>query len=120
MLRRFRFFGIGFFISVIAVSFFWSKKRVQFDYGPDARTLKSITYRKKSYSPKLLKLIKGATDSITEVRMNHILMTGDVNFGKSKQHETPAKYWVESQYKNEKLILWVERTDSTAYIKLME
>lgn len=114
MLRRLRFFGIGFMISIIAVAFFWSKKRVQFDYGMDARTLKSITYRKKSYSPEVTKLIDSKNiDSI----MNIILMQGDVNFSKSKQHEKPAKYWVETTYKNKPITLWIERADSTAYIK---
>jgi hypothetical protein len=117
MLRRFRFFGIGFIISLFAVSFFWSKKKVQFDYGMDARTLKSITYRQKNYSPDLLKLIQGENDSITNARMNEILMQGDVDFGKSKQHEKPAKYYIVSNYNNEKLILWIERGDSTASIK---
>ena len=114
MLRRLRFFGIGFIISLMATFFFWSKKKVQFDYGMDARTLKSITYRKKILDDKLKTLI---TEDNKDSIMNIILMHGDVNFGKSRQHEKPAKYWVESNYKNQKLILWVERGDSIATIK---
>ncbi len=115
MLRRLRFFGIGFLISIMAVGFFWSKKKVQFDYGMDARTLKSITYRKKIYSDEIQQLI---TEKNIDSVMNSILMRGDVNFGKSKQHEKPAKYWVESTYKAKKVVFWVVRNDSTATIEL--
>ena len=41
---------IGVFISAIGVYFFWQKKKATFDYGMDARTLKTIRIRKRIYS----------------------------------------------------------------------
>ncbi|MEN8879874.1 MAG: DUF4258 domain-containing protein, partial [Polaribacter sp.] len=50
LLKRIGYFLVGVSISSIGVYFFWQKKNASFDYGMDARTLKTIRIRERIFS----------------------------------------------------------------------
>ena len=84
---------IGVFISAIGVYFFWQKKKATFDYGMDARTLKTIRIRKRIYSENAQKAM--LEFNIDTLKIATILNDGDVNFGQSKPRQKPcAEYHV--------------------------
>ena len=115
-LKRFGYFFIGLSLGAIAVFFFWKQKKVTFDYGMDARTLKTIRIREKIYSPEAQHTLN--INQLDSVAINYILNNGDVNFGKSEQREKPcAKYMIEGDYKGKSIDLWIIRCDSTSTIQ---
>jgi hypothetical protein len=111
LLKRIGFYMIGVALGTLAVAFFWKNKNVTFDYGMDARTLKSIRTKKRLFSNEAMETIQ--LHKIDTSKISFILKNGDVNFGKSKPRLRPcAEYYVTS----EKLDLYVIRCDSTATI----
>ena len=50
LFKRFIYYLIGVSLGSILVYFIWKGKEVSFDYGMDARTLKSIRTKKLHYS----------------------------------------------------------------------
>lgn len=103
---------IGLALGTLAVSFFWKNKKVSFDYGMDARTLKTIRIKKRLFSNNALKTIK--LHKIDTSQISRTLKKGDVVFGKSKPRQKPcAEYYITG-----KLIdMYVIRCDSTATIE---
>lgn len=111
LLKRFGIYLFGVALGIPIVIFFWKKKNVSFDYGMDARTLKTIRIRKRIFSEEAKNSMK--TYNIDTAQISTLLKTGDVNFGKSKPRQKPcAEYLVTS----EKLDVYVIRCDSTATI----
>lgn len=111
LLKRFGYFFIGLALGSIAVLFFWQKKKVTFDYGMDARTLKTIRVRERLFSDEAKQSM--LLYQIDSVKINTILNTGDVNFGKSKPRQRPcAEYYVTSDIAD----LYIIRCEKTATI----
>ncbi|SNR15702.1 DUF4258 domain-containing protein [Tenacibaculum jejuense] len=111
LLKRIGFYLVGVALGTLAVSFFWKNKKVSFDYGMDARTLKSIRIKKRLFSDSAKSVMQ--LNNIDTAQVSTVLKTGDVDFGKSKARLKPcAEYYVTS----EKLDLYVIRCDSTATI----
>lgn len=111
LLKRFGFYLIGLTLGSVAVLFFLKNKKVSFDYGMDARTLKSIRIRKRLFSKSAEKTMN--THNIDTSKISTILKVGDVNFSKSKPRKKPcAEYLVT----NENIGLYIIRCDSTSTI----
>jgi len=111
LLKRFGYYFIGLALGSIGVIFFWKKKKVSFDYGMDARTLKTIRIRKRLFSNEALKMMD--LHKIDTAQISNALKYGDVNFGKSKPRLKPcAEYYVTY----ETFDLYVTRCDSTATV----
>ncbi len=119
-LRRFSYFLLGLTIGVLVVNFFFSKKKIEFDYLPNARTLKSI--RSKPY-------IKYSPEALTYMAHHHIDTTqvlslfyyGKVNFKKSELKTEPCKtYFIEPTDKSAPFSIKVERCDSVSTVKIIE
>ncbi len=115
LLKRFGYYLIGLSLGCIVVLFIWKGKEVRFDYGPDARTLSSIRKKALVYSEKAESSMRAI--KIDTAAINSILLTGDVDFGKSNQRKKPcAEYFITGTYKDTNLDLWVIRCDSIATI----
>lgn len=115
ILRRVGYYLIGVTIGIVGVSFFWKKKDVSFDYGPNARTLKSIRYKKIQYSEKALVLMQN--QNVDTVAVNQLLKMGDVKFSESKPQQKPcAEYKIYGKEQLKNLSILVERCDSVATI----
>ncbi len=111
LLKRFGFYLIGVTIGCIGVMYIWKNKNVSFDYGMDARTLKTIRIRQRVFSNNAKETM--LLHRIDTALISAILKHGDVNFSKSKPRQKPcAEYLVTSKT----LDLYVIRCDSTATI----
>lgn len=111
LLKRFGYYLIGVALGTLAVAFFWKNKKVSFDYGMDARTLKTIRIRERLFSDEAKQVM--ATHNIDTSKISFILNTGDVSFKKSKPRLKPcAEYYIEG----DSLDLYVIRCDSTSTI----
>jgi hypothetical protein len=116
LVKRIFYYLIGVSLGSIAVYFFWQKKNATFDYGMDSRTLKSIRTKKRLFSDD----VKTAMQKfeIDTLKISTILSTGDVDFGKSKQRQTPcAEYYVTGSKELKNVSLLVKRCDSAATIE---
>lgn len=116
LLKRIVFFLLGFSIGAVIVYFIWVGKDVSFDYGMDARTLKTIRIREKVYSPEASAVL--TNNNLDSIAINYILKNGDVDFGKSDQRAKPCPtYFIEGNFQEKKIDLVITRCDSTATIQ---
>lgn len=114
--KRVWYYLIGFTLGSIVVYFIWTGKEVSFDYGPDARTLKTIRIREKIYSDDANKTLK--INRLDTTAINYILQNGDVNFSKSDQRSKPcATYYIEGEFQDKLIDLIIVRCDSTSTIE---
>ena len=115
LLKRIGYFLVGASISSIGVYFFWQKKNATFDYGMDARTLKTIRIKKRIFSDDAKRVMQNS--NIDTLKIATILYTGDVDFGKSKPRQKPcAEYFVNGNHELNNVSLYISRCDSTAII----
>ena len=116
LFKRFFYYLIGVSLGSIIVFFIWTGKDVSFDYGMDARTLKTIRTKTLVYSNNVKLLMDKS--KIDSTAIEYILSSGDVDFGKSNQHKMPCpEYSVNGSYLNKELELWIIRCDSIATIE---
>jgi hypothetical protein len=116
LIKRIGYYLVGLSIGCVGVYFFWQKKKATFDYGMDARTLKTIRIKKRLFSDDA----KNAMDKfdIDTLNISTILYTGDVDFGKSNPRQKPcAEYYITGSKELENVSLLVKRCDSTATIE---
>ncbi len=114
--HRFLYYFGGFTIGIIFLVFFLSGKKTSCEYGPDARTLKSIRVLKHEYSDQAEQFF--TEHNIDTASVNHILKTGDVDFSKSKTHLDSCNiYNVFGEYKKLNLEIIIERCDNIATIQ---
>ena len=115
LFKRFFYYFIGVSFGSIIVFFIWTGKDVSFDYGMDARTLKTIRTKTLVYSNNVKLLMDKS--KIDSTAIEYILSSGDVDFSKSNQHKMPCpEYSVNGSYLNKELELWIIRCDSIATI----
>ncbi|MGK0414360.1 MAG: hypothetical protein ACJA1B_002584 [Polaribacter sp.] len=116
LLKRIGYYLVGLSLGAVGVYFFWQKKNATFDYGMDARTLKTIRIRKRIFSDEAKKSMEKYNIDTTEV--STILYLGDVDFGKSKPREKPcAEYYVTGKDALKNVHLYVKRCDSASTIE---
>ena len=105
----------GFAIGLIILMFFLNGKDASCDYGPNARTVKSISSKPLSYSESASIFIqKNTLDSLTVV---NLIKYGTVDFSKSNIDLDSCKiYLIENSYKEQEMELKIENCDSLAKI----
>lgn len=114
-LKRVGYYLVGLTLGLLVVLFIWKGKDVSFDYGMDARTLKTIRIKKRLFSDEA-KLVL-ANSAIDTAAISNILNNGDVDFGKSKPRIKPcAEYFISGNDDFKHVDLYVIRCDSTATI----
>ncbi|CAA0140647.1 DUF4258 domain-containing protein [Tenacibaculum maritimum] len=114
-LKRFGYYFIGLTLGSFVVLFFWKNKKVSFDYGMDARTLKSIRIKKRVFSSEAKKNM--LTYNIDTAKISKVLKYGDVNFSKSKARKKPcAEYYITGADNLQNISLYIKRCDSIATI----
>jgi len=113
---RLAYYSVGFFIGIMILMFFLSGKKTSCDYGPDARVLKNIRIKNKSYDPSVLLFLKENQLDTSIVRK--ILNSGDVDFSNSNTKLDSCKiYAVEGEVDNKNLILRIENCENQATIQ---
>ena len=116
LIKRILYYLVGVAISSVRVYFFWQKKKATFDYGMDARTLKTIRIRTRLFtSTAINSMQKFGIDSL---KISTILNNGDVDFGRGNPREKPcAEYYITGKKELKKVSLLVKRCDSSATIE---
>ena len=116
LLKRIGYYLVGLSIGSVGVYFFWQKKQATFDYGMDARTLKTIRIKERIFSDEAKNSM--LQHNIDTTKISTILYAGDVDFGKSKARQKPcAEYFVTGIRELKNVSLVVKRCDSTSTIQ---
>lgn len=114
--KRIGIYLIGLSIGSVGVYFFWQKKNASFDYGMDARTLKTIRIRKRLFSNDAVKSME--LYKIDTLKISKILKKADVDFGKGNPRQKPcAEYYITGKNELKNISLLVKRCDSSASIE---
>jgi hypothetical protein len=116
LIKRIGYYLVGFSLGAVATYFFWQKKNATFDYGMDARTLKTIRIKDRIFSEEAKKSMERY--DIDSTNISTILYLGDVDFGKGKPRKRPcAEYYVTGKDDLKNVHLYVKRCDSTSTIE---
>ena len=116
LVKRIFYYLVGLSLGSVAVYFFWQKKNASFDYGMDARTLKTLRIRERLFSEQAKLYMQ--QHRIYTTMISNILYLGDVDFGKSDQRKKPCgEYYITGTDALESIHLLVKRCDSTATIE---
>lgn len=113
--NRFIYFFLGVSLGVIAVVFLAKKKNIQFPYGPDARTLKSIRVKEYRYFSDQAKQTI-AQNNIDSLKLAYLLTQSDVDFSESDTDtKKPCQtYRIYGELKDMEVSMLVKRCDSSA------
>ncbi|MDP5093644.1 MAG: DUF4258 domain-containing protein [Polaribacter sp.] len=115
LLKRIGYYLLGVSIGAIAVSYIWKHKNATFDYGMDARTLKTIRIKERFYSKAALQTLQNKQLDTTII--SKILRNADVDFTKGKPRQKPcAEYFITGKEAYKNISLYISRCDSTATI----
>lgn len=116
LIKRIGYYLVGLSLGSIGVYFFWQKKKATFDYGMDARTLKTIRVKERLFSEDAKNAMQKF--DIDTLKIATILKTGDVDFGKGNPRQKPcAEYYISGEKELKSISLLVKRCDSTATIE---
>jgi hypothetical protein len=113
--QRSIYFTIGLFLGIVGVIFIADKKEVQFPYGPDARTLKSIRVKKEYYfSEQAQKTLQEY--EIDSIRLAYLLNESDVDFSESDtdRNQPCQTYKINGDLQEIEIAMLVKRCDSSA------
>lgn len=110
--KRLLTFGIGFFIGVMLLIFFWNKKNVSFNYGPDARVISQILKKEKqTIAPEIQDFLN--VNHIDSTKFRKMIKQADIDFSKSHQHKKPCReFLMETEYEQQLLEIQVKLCDS--------
>jgi hypothetical protein len=121
LLRRTGFYLGGVAIGLVIFAFLIRGRGVkcEFDYFPNARTLKNIRLKERHFSPEIRQLIDNKEIDTAEI--SNILRYGDVDFSRSKTKVDSCKlYIIEGMLRNKEIELTVYNCDSTARIQTIK
>ncbi|OIQ27508.1 MAG: hypothetical protein BM564_12095 [Bacteroidetes bacterium MedPE-SWsnd-G2] len=115
LLHRIGYYLGGFSLGLIILAFFLNGKKTSCSYGPNARTVKNISQKPKSFSTEaqeVMRIHKIDTTTITQ-----IIQLGEVNFSESDTKAEPCKFYViENTYKEKPIEINVENCEKKATI----
>ncbi len=115
IVKRFSYFSIGLAIGIVAVAFLGKKKNIQFPYGPDARTLKSIRVKpQRFFSEQAQQMVQEY--NLDSVKLAYLLTESDVDFSESDTDtKKPCQiYKINGELKDFEISLLIKRCDSSA------
>jgi len=117
--KRFLYYFGGFAIGIIILYFFiggsGSGASCEYDYGPDARTLKNIRLKERLYTGESLKEL--AAHQLDTSSISALLKTGDVLFSESNTKLDSCKiYVIEGEASERELKISVENCENKATV----
>ena len=116
LIHRISYYLGGFSIGLILLAFFLGGKKTSCAYGPNARTIKNITIKKRFYSEET-KVTMDNYD-LDSLSISELIQTSSVNFSKSDTKSDSCKtYLLESELNDNDVELWVRNCDSSAIIQ---
>lgn len=115
LLRRIGFFISGFSIGLIILAVFLRGKKTSCDYGPNARTIKTIMLKPKVFSADAIHFLK--KHKIDSTTVEELIASGNVNFTKSETHLDSCNiYYVENKYSNKPISIIIRNCEEKAFI----
>lgn len=115
LFQRFAYYGVGLLLGSVFVYFIWQKKKVEFDYLPNARVLKNIRTDVRLFSDDATESMR--TIGIDTTDISAILQYGDVDFKKSSPRAKPCKiYFIDGKPKEKNITLIVKKCDTISTI----
>ncbi len=115
--QRLPFFLGGLTIGIIIVIFVFGKKNTSFDYGPNARVLKTLRVKERIFSEDALKILNTSSE-IDTVIISQILKNGNVDLmNKIKLDSCLYQYDIKGKKELKNITLTVINCDSSAIIK---
>ncbi|WCO03105.1 hypothetical protein [Psychroserpens ponticola] len=115
LIHRIGYYLGGFSIGLVVLAFFLSGKKTSCDYGPDARTIKNIMIKKRTYTD--VAKVAMTNYSIDTLMISNLIKTGDVNFSKSETKAEGCKtYLIENSFEDKDVELRIKNCDSTATV----
>jgi hypothetical protein len=119
LIHRIGYYLGGFSIGLVLLAFFLSGKKTSCDYGPNARTTKNISTKKKQYSDEVKSFMEA--HQIDTLLVTQLIRTGDVLFSESAtQLEGCKLYSIENTFKNKAIKLKIKNCDTIAIISEIE
>ena len=115
LIHRLAYYGLGLFFGIVILLFFLGGKKTSCDYSPNARVLKNIRIKKRSFSPAALQSF--SVNSIDTSVVSEVLQNGDVDFDRSQTNRQPCNLYFISGGKTKTIELEIENCDSLAIIK---
>jgi len=118
--KRLGYFLVGLTIGLFVLNYFMSKKSANFDYLPNARTLKSIRNKAHfEYTPEVADLMQ--QHQIDSVAIQSMLYYGKIKFNKSNRGKAPCHtYLIEPTKKSAPISITIKRCDSVATLIKLE
>ncbi len=118
--KRLGYYLLGAGIGVYFLGRIYDKKNASFDYGPNARTLKSIRSKPYfKYDAAVKELMKLKNIDTTAVKS--LIYYGDVKFTKENRGKAPCHtYLIEPTKKTANISIRVKRCDSVATVVGLE
>ena len=115
-IHRLAYFSVGLFFGIIILMFFLGGKRTSCDYSPNARTLKNIRIKDRTFTQEALQFFQ--SNNLDTSSVTTLLNNGKVDFGKSETDREPCNiYFVTGKLDPGTLELQIENCDSTATIQ---
>ena len=116
---RLGYFSLGLIMGIIILMFFLGGKKASCDYSPNARTLKNIRNKERSFSAEAIQFFE--LNKIDTSSVSAILDDGNVDFGKSKTKQEPCKiYFISGEMETVTLELQIENCEKTATVQGVE
>lgn len=118
--KRLGFFLFGLALGVYLLGKFYDKKNATFEYGPNARTLKSIRNKPHFiYSAEVKQIMQQQDIDTTAVQS--LLYYGNVDFNKDNRGKAPCHtYKIKPTEKTAPISITVKRCDSVATVVKLE
>lgn len=114
--QRLPYFLGGLTIGVIFVAFIWNKKGTQsFAYGPNARVLKNIRIKQRSFSSEALTILN--TKKVDTSHISQILKNGNVDIWNKVKLDTCIQYSIQGRKDLKNITLVIKNCDSVALIE---
>lgn len=106
----------GFSIGLIILFFFLSGKKTSCAYGPNARTTKNISLKKKDYTEDAQLAMR--TFEMDSTVVSDMIKHGKVNFSESDTKSEICKtYIIKNSYKEQEFIMQVKNCDSLVTVE---
>ena len=112
---RLVYFSGGFLIGIALLFFILSGKKTSCSYGPESRTLKNISNKKRVFSQETLRVLQ--ENQLDTSAVSSILKNGDVNFSESiTKLDSCNQYVIEGKVLEKYLKIKIENCDKTATV----
>ena len=113
--QRLVYFSGGFIIGLIMLFFILSGKKTSCAYGPDARTLKNIRLKERTFSEQSLHFLD--QNNLDTSAISKILKEGDVIFSESNlKMDSCKQYAIQGKINEKNLKIRVENCEKTATV----